>query len=846
MSVEFKTYIPTVKILNKKILGGDYNIGEFLKRGSGSSNLNQPANSVVLEFIPSSKPDYPNYTGINSVPYWLKTIKKNDLISVGIESKNSYLYKIDGIFRTRVVTERGAEEGIRVIGRSLVSVLLDDDITFAPDLAHNRKSIELLGALRSTFLGFIDGLRGLVGEGSQSQFLAQHPLAAVLWIFLNMPAVNAKIFYLDYDEEGNPLGKAGIKTIGALFDFDFYAYEKDLLYDPQLNMFTGKVWNYIMQCMDPMFYELYEETRIKYGQLRPTIIIRPKPFDRTTDNQRIKDDIIVNLKVEREGDVNQGDFNINPIKRTVQNVETQVYEVTIKGFKNGRFEPTSQIERVSLFWDNQNAEVKPPGKTKTSFTPLTGTEPTTVIPPKRGISNAFKTFVTDKLYHTVPDEEDYQCTVGSTTKDVVNFITMHATKDLTDNDELARWGYLFPIVDCYSLLQYGCRRMEGKTLMMHLPSDKSVSWKDYTDKDQFSGVPEGTKVYPLFEATKLRDRLFSWYRYNPLFLNGSCKVLGHDYYRKGDKIYFPGHYTEDGYRGVYYYLQGVSWNFSVSQSDTNYFSFLELSRGESPESLESYRYQAGYDLYDEDIETDSKSVPGQELRRNPVLRVDALFVPESPQTDLQNTDPENVSAKDQRNDIGVVGNKNPTKDNSVDGNGYDTLTDVSMNTVVTGYEKFVSNGVYGLKKVSFKQVLSAIYQAAQDNGINPNILVALFQGESSFNPKAVSKVKDKKGRISNAVGLGQHMGFPENAKYFSREISKEYTSPLSEDGRYDAIENILASGSFLREVKGWGLLPVSKVKALNSYYGTGGTSKSSYYVSYLKIKKYLPSTELTP
>jgi hypothetical protein len=143
-----------------------------------------------------------------------------------------------------------------------------------------------------------------------------------------------------------------------------------------------------------------------------------------------------------------------------------------------------------------------------------------------------------------------------------------------------------------------------------------------------------------------------------------------------------------------------------------------------------------------------------------------------------------------------------------------------------------------------EQVISAIYQAGQDNGINPNILVAQINHESAgFNPRARSQVKDKKGRISNAVGLGQHMGFPENAKYFSRPISAAYTPPLDQDGRYDAIENILATGAFLVE-KGWNKTLTSKIIALNSYYGKGGANINDEYIPRLQIKTFLPNTEL--
>lgn len=791
MPVEFKTYIPKVKILNKTILGNDYNIGEFARRISGNSSLDQPANTIVLELVPSESTNTPGYTGVNSVPYWLKTIDKGDLISVGIETEHSYLYRIDGVYERKVVTQNGAESGVRIMGRSLVSVLLDDDITFAPELSQSPRAIKLLGALRATFLGFLGGLRGL-NQAGISQFLDGNPMAAVLWIFLNMPSVNAKIFYVDYDDKGMALSGSPDK-VGKLFDFDFKMYEKDLLYNQELNQYTGKVWNYIQQCLDPMFYELFEETRIVNGKLRPTIFIRPKPFDRTTDRKEVIESRILRLVVERDGDINKGDFNVTLHPIAVGEQTVNVFDIGVKGFNTNDDSYDFNIERVNLFWDNENT---PAGSDNNiAFIPLSGDQTTVVKPPT---GNSFVTCVTKELFHTVPETEDYEKDLGSTTRDIVNFITMHALKDEGEKSELAQLGFFFPLIDAHSVLQWGIRKMEAHTLMMHV---QSAEWTDEYSKDLNSKPINGGKVYPLEAAVKLRERIFSWYRYNPLFLSGRVRVLGHDYYRKGDKIYFPHHLSHKGHAGgMYYYIQGVNWVWDVNQGSESYITYLDLSRGENKEQLEEYRLLAGYDLYDKDILQDGD-------RENPVIKIDVVLAELGENAGQKETDKNKNNKPVVSTEIDEDEPENPNRN------------DIAFQQGLTQYASDTFKDKLGA------EALKTLIETAATHGINPNVMVGLIDAESSFNPNNTSG--------TDCLGLGQFCRrTARKMDAFADEVGTIKEGNPPNDVRRNPIKSIKAVGELLYK-NGYSKNPVLAIMC----YGNNDETTYFGYVANT-IEKY--------
>ena len=785
--INIKAYEPTVRVINKKVNGEDYHLGKWLRRAKGSSHIERPANTVRLDITPNARLESPNWTG-NVIPFWLKTIEINDIIEVGIEEQKSFLFKVDGVVDYKSHSEFGVEHGVTIAGRSMTSLLLDDFITFAPELATDKRAIEILGESRATFLGI---LRGLTESGG-SEFLAQNPLAAILWIFINMPSVNSKIRYADYDEKGEILSEMTDK-VGKLFDFNLMAYEGDLLYDVGLTQYSGPVWNYVMQCINPMFYEVFEESIVNSkGELRPTIFVRPKPFDRTTDNTAGKDKIL-NLKVERNGKVEDGDFNITKNEKKFRGTTGKSWDVTVKHFTPGpppRYEDNGKLERAVMYWDNDQSypdfSMSPESEEGGSIQ-----------------ENRFETIITKDWYHTLSIEEEFSKSVGVSRGNIVNFITMHSTKETLVNTELARLGYLFPLLDSYSILKFGISRMEGRSNLLHFDTSIETTVGQEPDEENtkgFSTILDDARVFPLEESVKLRDRLFNWNRYNPIQMEGIIVCLGHDYYRKGDKLFVPHHYTKDGHEGVYYYIVGVDWDWNIDQGKANYLSRLQVTRGENPQQIEEYRFATGYDLFDRGINSEGDRI-------NPVIKVDVVQAPVENQSAGQTQENQQEEQDDTRsyytgNDNDRIGGK---------------LNKKALEKLNSYYETHQSK--YEKEGVTVQDLVTALEKAGRKNSINANILFGLFAHESAgFNPHA-------KNPNSSATGLAQFINgsaIGEGLK-IDKSVGKGSLSQsqINADERCRPLLAIEKGAQHLAG-KGW---TKDKIQAIKNY----GEGTESYY-----------------
>lgn len=664
--------------------------------------MSQPANIYTFEVFPDANLTTPSVTAPNIVPFWFKTIHKNDILEVGISREKSFLMSIDRVAVAKRITNRTVEAGIKIQARSMIKTLLDDDIVFAPELSISKKAIELLGNQRATFLGL---LRGWSDTDGRSQFVNQNPLAAILWVFLNMPSISSKILYADYDDNGRVLSSFTDK-IGNIFDFDFMAYEADLMYDQGLSQYQGKVWNYIMQCIDPMFYEVFEESVVDAGgRLRPKIIVRPKPFTRSTDVGA--DDSIIKLSVEGgaeptpdrvpteeeqmqqgnkgslvpSGDtVTLGDFIIRKENITRNNITGSSYVVSVKGYDSTTHKFDGSIKRIKLFWDNH------------------------------AVDSDFKTLVTQQPFHTINENVtgengEYASDIGHSTYDIVNYVSMHATKEVLSNTDLARYGYLYPLMDCYSIARYGIRRVDCRTVLMHGVEQKEATSEDL---EKYTQKFEKAKIFPITEAVKLRTKFWSWYRYNEMFLSGSIQIEGNDDIRKGDKIFVPHHFTPTGAYGVYYYVTGVSGKWRISEGGMTYLMTLEVERGENPKDIVEYNYATGYDLFDKGIEQDGD-------RRNPILKIDEVMVEPKP---------ENIAG----------GEPGASKGD---------LTQAAVDVITKGFNAFPSS----YKSFNIENA-GVLIKAIASSVVNPNVITAIIEHESAgFNPFAVSS--------TGCSGLGQ-------------------------------------------------------------------------------------------
>lgn len=726
MATPYRGIVPSAKIINKTINGKYLELGPYINAYQETFNLNTPADTFRLSLIPSVQEVSAGYNVANLISLWQKVIKKGDIISIGIDEEDSFLYRIDGIFPSYQYYPY--KRTLILVGRSFAGMLIDDDIVFAPELSFNQTVVDLLGDERANFLGI---LRGLSGK-NQSQFINQNPLAAIVWIMLNMPSIHQNIPYVDYDEEGNEKDGKNDK-IGKYFTFDLKSFKQDKLFDHNLSQYAGSVWNYITSCVDPMFYEVFVDTVKENGKPRPQLIVRPKPWDRETDITHGKDEVI---------SPTLQDFTITPKTVTIGKITGKHKEVSLDAKK---------LEQVAWLWDA--GEV---GSVLTGVTPDENNVPTGEF---LLIDNAFKTRVTNEVYHTIDETEDYGNSIGTIITDVVNFYTMHSSKDTLANTVLARYGYLYPLIDLYSVKRRGMKKLEGKSNLLK-EVDPYETKEDGAPKREFFGekvdnsqndaffdnINPRKKIYPIEETVKLRDRLFSWYRYNEIFRQGPMHVLGKDKYRKGDKIFCPHHTNDEGDKGVYYYIQGGTRDLQIDEKGSSYTCNLQLVRGENPAEIERYRRLAGYDLYDRGKESDGDRVC-------PIVRIDSVSEDSLKSEGFVASEPPSENTTGQQNNNVTIKQYRPV-------DGFVPLTNKGIETIKKYYNSnrwqsdnakyYTSEGNPSMSpgtSLSVSGLIDLINQECLKEKVNANIVGALIYHESEYCPVVVSP--------TGCAGLGQ-------------------------------------------------------------------------------------------
>jgi len=247
-------------------------------------SVNSPVGSCQITFEPSldSRAAF-NITTQEIINAWRKYVKKNSVIAIKIDNKQKK-YKFLGFIDQIIESDHSENQSV---GRNLTincsmlipKLLVRDTIVNAPQLMTN----ETLKSdpKWSKRLDFFTWLKGYEKDSKENVFAAT-PYKAILWILDNCIATNS-----EYTFDGKKLNaKAFIDPMKTdyngvpLLDFMFLLEEK--LFAPQLTMFTGTLLEYIYQCLDRDFYEIFfDATTLKYsGSPVNKITIRPKPFSR--------------------------------------------------------------------------------------------------------------------------------------------------------------------------------------------------------------------------------------------------------------------------------------------------------------------------------------------------------------------------------------------------------------------------------------------------------------------------------------------------------------------------------------------------------------------------------------
>jgi hypothetical protein len=271
-------------------------------------------------------------------------------------------------------------------------------------------------------------------------------------------------------------------------------------------------------------------------------------------------------------------------------------------------------------------------------------------------------------------------------------------------------------------------------------------------------------------------------------------------------------------------VTGVSGKYRVTENSATYTMTLELERGENPMDILEYRYAAGYDLFDRGIEVEGD-------RKNPILKIDEVMVE-------QHEVPQNIPGGEPEASTG-------------------TLTQEAVNIIKAGYKKwkstFGANGTYGdggngydYFGVSEADLIKAIASCK----VNPNVITAVIQAESTFDTWAVSS--------TGCSGLGQfcintaRTGNPcaiflATGKEFYYQGNEEKTKDghkikNKNDARFEPIANVKAIDALLIQ-NGFNNGGVkSKREALRVY----GDNQQTEYTSIVlrELKKIEPSNPL--
>lgn len=206
-----------------------------------------------------------------------RRLKLNSIISVKLDKNSeshSFLGRIDNIY-PRISSDGNStrRELIVICSLLLPKLLIRDDIINAPLLQQLPAVKQILGNDRLEFLGWS---RGEKKDGTGNYF-AGEPEKAVRFILEKCIATNTTSI----------LSAIGTEIVAKAFfnpekaeTLKFHFLKGETLFNPSLTAYSGPILNYIYECIDPHFYEVFfdTETGETDGLAYNTITIRPKPF----------------------------------------------------------------------------------------------------------------------------------------------------------------------------------------------------------------------------------------------------------------------------------------------------------------------------------------------------------------------------------------------------------------------------------------------------------------------------------------------------------------------------------------------------------------------------------------
>ncbi|MDQ7818678.1 MAG: hypothetical protein RDU14_16755 [Melioribacteraceae bacterium] len=266
---------PLVEIFNEF---GYQNISKYVSSIRIQNSVDTPVGVMNLVINPSATSSLPTSIIHNAILNEAqRKLKLNSIISAKIDKNaqdHSFLGRIDNIF-PRISADGNSTRRELVLNCSMLlpKLLLKDDIINAPLLQELPEVKKVLGSDRLQFLGWS---RGVKKEGGGNYF-AGKPEDAIKFILENCVATNTTSV-VGRTQGGNLIAKSFFDPKKAE-TFKFTFLEGETLFNPQLATYSGSILQYIYECIDPDFYEIFFDTQSgSDGLAYNTFTIRPKPF----------------------------------------------------------------------------------------------------------------------------------------------------------------------------------------------------------------------------------------------------------------------------------------------------------------------------------------------------------------------------------------------------------------------------------------------------------------------------------------------------------------------------------------------------------------------------------------
>lgn len=266
---------PLVEVWNEF---GYQNISEYISTVRIQNSVDTPVGRMDLTINPSATSSLPTSIIYNAILNEAqRRLKLNSIVSAKIDKNSkthSFLGRIDNIY-PRISADGNSTRRELVLNCSMLlpKLLLKDDIINAPLLQELPDVKQVLGSDRLQFLGWS---RGAKKEGGGNYF-AGKPEAAVKFILEKCVATNT-VSVIGLTENGAILAKSFFDPKKAE-TFEFTFLEGESLFNPSLTTYSGSILQYIYECIDPDFYEVFFDTKTGKDNLAyNTMTIRPKPY----------------------------------------------------------------------------------------------------------------------------------------------------------------------------------------------------------------------------------------------------------------------------------------------------------------------------------------------------------------------------------------------------------------------------------------------------------------------------------------------------------------------------------------------------------------------------------------